>query len=181
MASLLEFNVSQLPNYETRSFEFEIAPNEADLTELDDAATLVSPISVIVEATRTDDDVNMTLDVSVEAEYVCGRCVDPISSTLESRFSIFYQPMAERPDYLEDEEEVGLGYYEDAIINIRDDIRRYLLIEIPMWPICREDCAGLCHRCGANLNREACTCESTQQTQRRTRLGDKLDSILGLA
>jgi uncharacterized protein len=39
-----------------------------------------------------------------------------------------------------------------------DLLRQYLLLELPMAPVCREDCKGLCPTCGQNLNEASCDC-----------------------
>ena len=81
------------------------------------------------------------------------------------------------PDYLEGEEEVGLGYYEGGIIDIREDVRRYLLLEIPVWPVCDGDCRGLCATCGANLNDDPCDCAPSDDESARTPLARELDRL----
>ncbi len=45
---------------------------------------------------------------------------------------------------------------EDGNINLEPLLREYLLVEVPIRPICREDCMGLCPVCGENLNVAAC-------------------------
>jgi len=37
-------------------------------------------------------------------------------------------------------------------------LRQDVLVAVPMHPICREDCAGLCSTCGQNLNEGSCNC-----------------------
>ena len=50
--------------------------------------------------------------------------------------------------------ESGLLLPEDANIDLEPVIREYLLIEMPISPVCRTDCRGLCPVCGVNLNEE---------------------------
>lgn len=38
------------------------------------------------------------------------------------------------------------------------DIREAMLLVFPTYPLCSEDCKGLCARCGGNLNRNECSC-----------------------
>jgi uncharacterized protein len=40
-------------------------------------------------------------------------------------------------------------------------VRDALLLDLPVAPLCRDDCAGLCPSCGADLNRAACNCDLT--------------------
>jgi uncharacterized protein len=59
---------------------------------------------------------------------------------------------------------VGAGGEDDAYV-LADDIldleplaRDAVLLELPLAPLCKEDCLGLCPQCGANLNLETCSC-----------------------
>ena len=59
----------------------------------------------------------------------------------------------------------GLGCFyfiidEHHVLDLSEAVRQYALVVIPMKPVCREDCAGLCPGCGCNLNREQCNCPS---------------------
>ncbi|MDD5698191.1 MAG: DUF177 domain-containing protein [Victivallaceae bacterium] len=51
--------------------------------------------------------------------------------------------------------------FEGAELDVTEDIRTALVLEIPMNCICREDCRGLCHQCGTNLNKTKCNCQET--------------------
>lgn len=62
------------------------------------------------------------------------------------------------------------------ILDLKEAIRQYTLMAIPMKPLCREDCAGLCPSCGCNLNQVKCDCSSRTIDPRWTKL-KKLVSI----
>lgn len=53
---------------------------------------------------------------------------------------------------------------EHHILDTSEMIRQYCLLAIPMKPLCRVDCAGLCPDCGANLNENRCHCERAPRT-----------------
>jgi uncharacterized protein len=57
------------------------------------------------------------------------------------------------------DEDLGVRYYTGEDINIAEDIYQALMVEIPLWAICSEDCQGLCQQCGHNLNRGDCDCQ----------------------
>ena len=59
------------------------------------------------------------------------------------------------------EEDVGVSFYRDDVIDLGDVIREQFYLALPMKPLCREDCKGLCPVCGVNRNREACSCDTT--------------------
>jgi len=73
-----------------------------------------------------------------------------------------------RPDDLD------IYYYDGDEINLDPLIYDEVLLNLPIRPLCREDCAGLCHICGKNKNVESCACSQYASTV----LGEKLKNFL---
>ena len=48
------------------------------------------------------------------------------------------------------------------VLDLSDTLRQYRLASLPLAPLCREDCKGLCPECGADRNQSACSCEQYQ-------------------
>jgi uncharacterized protein len=48
-----------------------------------------------------------------------------------------------------------------SVLDLTEDVRQTILLSVPLKLLCSETCAGLCPRCGANLNTEVCTCSET--------------------
>ena len=46
------------------------------------------------------------------------------------------------------------------VIDISGSIDACIFGSIPMQPLCREDCKGLCPVCGIDLNKNECNCET---------------------
>lgn len=46
----------------------------------------------------------------------------------------------------------------DHVVYLKEALRQYTILAMPMKPICQQDCRGICPRCGVNLNRETCRC-----------------------
>jgi uncharacterized protein len=93
---------------------------------------------------------------SVVAPYVgeCRRCLGPVYGTIEADVREVYQPNVTP----EEAEEIYplLGDQLDLEPLARDAV----LLELPLAPLCREGCLGLCPTCGANLNEGSCACRS---------------------
>jgi len=53
---------------------------------------------------------------------------------------------------------------EHHILDMSEMIRQYNLLAMPMKPLCRVDCGGLCPECGANLNENKCHCAGRPRT-----------------
>jgi uncharacterized protein len=95
----------------------------------------------------------------------CSRCLSlfycPIKFQLNEEFLPSLNIMSGLRQKL-DEWEDASNFVIDGhhILDLSEAVRQYALLAIPMKPICRQDCAGLCPYCGANLNQGPCQCQS---------------------
>ena len=99
----------------------------------------------------------------------CKRCLKPV--TLDEPVEVVrsYVPADQirkqhehRGDAVEssfDPETVDEESYEGKEIDLKPAIREQILLQIPASPVCREDCLGLCARCGKDLNEGDCGCD----------------------
>ena len=51
-----------------------------------------------------------------------------------------------------------MKFHDGRLLDLREEAREAMLLELPITPHCREDCRGLCPRCGADLNDGPCEC-----------------------
>ena len=100
------------------------------------------------------------LKVGMQSE--CDRCLEPAEFPIDSSFDLFYRP-ATRGDYEEeieiDEGEAEIAFYDGDGLQLKDVLREYVLLAMPMQRVCREDCRGMCPWCGQNRNLVNCGCE----------------------
>jgi uncharacterized protein len=92
--------------------------------------------------------VQTKLQASVLAE--CARCLIVFEQPLSIDFSELYAFNQKSVT------ESGLILPENGYINLGPLVREYMFLEVPINPLCRSDCKGLCLECGANLNEGAC-------------------------
>jgi uncharacterized protein len=59
-------------------------------------------------------------------------------------------------------DELESGWFRGPEIELGGYLREVVALALPVQPLCREDCRGLCPRCGADRNRETCACEETK-------------------
>ena len=84
----------------------------------------------------------------------CRRCLTPVSVPVAADIDALF---SRDPDALEDPNAYPLAA--DATqIDLRPAVREELLLAVPRWVVCREDCRGLCPRCGKDLNAGPCGC-----------------------
>jgi len=82
----------------------------------------------------------------------CQRCLNPA----DGRIAFEFRELFERAP--RDGESYRLGH--DSI-DLEPLVREAVILELPLVPLCRPDCAGLCPTCGADLNQGACGCVTT--------------------
>ena len=160
MKNTLVFDVRNIRGGVFDHHEIEVASSQLEFNISD--IEFVSPVQGSVQFLRhSEDNIYVKAEVSAEIAMQCGRCLDPFSLDITGAFEIQFTP-ADKPEDLisggfEDEER----YYDGETFDISEDTRQALVIQIPVWPLCSEDCEGLCEGCGVNLNGEHCSCEST--------------------
>lgn len=92
----------------------------------------------------------------LEGVFRCGRCCREFSHRLE--FPLVYQ-LAET---LVNEEEEEFLLLQDGMLDLSEVVRSQLLVEMPYRFLCREDCKGLCPKCGCDRNVEQCSCDTRE-------------------
>lgn len=95
-------------------------------------------------------------DLSLVCKFECDRCATEYVTNLNTKYQIVYM-FGEEPVESEAINVVYLPIETDKI-DLKPELRDYALLTIPMKKLCKEDCKGLCYRCGKNLNEEQCDC-----------------------
>ncbi len=123
-------------------FEFSVVQLSADF-ELTD-------FSGVARISRTPQGLLVEANFSGKVEQECVRCLETFDQSLQVNyaelFGFRFRRNAETEFYIPQS-----GY-----IDIAPLTRDYFLLELPIKPICRADCKGLCPYCGANLNETVC-------------------------
>jgi uncharacterized protein len=109
------------------------------------------------------------VDFKALIDLECVRCLNSFQQTLNINFTELY---AFSQRYVTDS---GLIMPETGIIDLAPVLREYILLEIPISPLCRPDCKGLCPLCGNDLNESTCYHEDDSGDPRLTSLKVLLD------
>lgn len=152
----MEINVSQLlrePVGATRDYQ---------VNEVIDAGDGSSyPVQGACRLLRTQRSVLATCRLGIEMELTCSRCLSKFRQPLTVKFAEEYLPTVDvlsgTPLGLP-EESGAFVIDERHTLDLSEAIRQYTLLAVPMKPLCRKECAGLCQCCGDNLNRGDCGC-----------------------
>lgn len=94
----------------------------------------------------------------------CSRCAEPYLVALDVAVDVVFRPVAELEAAEEHEiaeEDLATEFYRGDALDLAAFVREQGYLALPMKPLCRPDCRGLCPQCGTNLNESACTCDTT--------------------
>lgn len=115
----------------------------------------IDPIKYNGKIYKLDGDYIMTLDIIYKYEEKCARCLEPFIR--EDRTSLSGKLVKKTDGTLKDEDEEVI-YYSDEKLDITEEVMTMIILSLPMKPLCKEDCKGICPQCGVNLNKHKCNC-----------------------
>ena len=157
----LRIRISQLSNglheYHLKGNTAEIGLDPNFAREVDVDATLdKTPRQLYVRA-----------DVRTSGMFQCDRCLEEFNQPLSSSYNMFYV-FDEVDGTRFPADEVQMIGVDTPSIDLAEDVRQVVVLSVPLKLLCREDCKGICPRCGANRNEEPCDCrEMTDSSQWR--------------
>ena len=141
--------------------KFEVPPELFVITESSSfAGQLALGALEAVTVTNTGDALLVMGSACGTATVACARCLDDFQVDLNGEVEGYFLLSEDgpAPEDMDDDEFEVLGA--DKILDLEPLIIAALLVEAPLVPLCREDCAGLCAQCGANLNEGPCACSA---------------------
>lgn len=120
-----------------------------------------SPVRGNISLTRTDRSILVKGVVDSEVELTCSRCLNPFNCPLTLSIEEEYFPTTDVNSGASLSSSADPDRFtidEHHVLDLTEVLRQRALLVIPMKPLCREDCAGLCPSCGRNLNLGPCSC-----------------------
>lgn len=135
-----------------------------------------SPMKVHGEITNTAGYMRMHLHASVDYVSPCARCLTPVSGAFILDLEKTVAPRDLLGDLSEDKLD-DFAIVEDGFLDMDEQIRQQTEMEFPARVLCREDCKGLCPRCGCDRNKQSCDCETKQIDPRLAPLQKLLDEM----
>ena len=109
-----------------------------------------APLVLTVRLESATEGVLVTGSVTGELRGECGRCLDEFTEALDVSFVELFAYPNSTTDASTDEDEVGR--IEDDLIDLEPVVRDAVVLSLPLTPLCRPDCAGLCAECGERLD-----------------------------
>lgn len=158
-------------------FEHTYRKDEVELEE--EGARLIADAAVRGSASRKGQEVRLRGEIRTEMELLCDRCLAPARTPLEVQFETSFIPQeveAVKAENVElQAEDLVLSAYEGDAVDLDEVVREQILLALPSRHLCRDDCKGLCQKCGADLNAAHCSCEQGEIDPRWSALADLKD------
>jgi uncharacterized protein len=129
-----------------------------------DEFRVVTPVDFAADVRKDQEKVRLVGRMHTSLELDCSRCLDPYQIPVDARIDLMFLPGSANTGLTEakiEDEDIGVSFYRDDVIDLTEVIREQCHLALPMKPLCRDDCRGLCPVCGINRNRETCDCQPT--------------------
>lgn len=165
LTSLISGKVSHL----TFEYELDTASEDTPILPPDDVSFAQN---VSVRGTLTDTAGYITLEACAELEYTthCARCLKDISG----KFVLNFNRTVAISGTLQNEDNDSYVIVKNGKLDIDRELVEDLLLEFPSRFLCKEECAGLCPKCGKNLNFGPCDCPKEKEIDPRLAIFSKL-------
>ncbi|MBU0469199.1 MAG: DUF177 domain-containing protein [Candidatus Omnitrophica bacterium] len=135
----MKINISDI-NSQSSDFKGQISNEAIGSTGV---LAFIEPLKIIAKVERIDEAVIAKTAVSGKYSAVCSRCLESVEQLWENEFLIAVE-IDRKTEY----------------IDLGEEIRQEVILNLPTRVLCDKDCKGLCPDCGKNLNNEKCKCSS---------------------
>ena len=163
---MLSLNLAKIRDAHER---FEQVYRPEQLAVSDDAFRVAAPVHLAFDIHKDKDQFRLAGSVNTTLELPCSRCLEPFMWPVDSSFDLRYQPHARNTGEGEreiEEDDLTTAFYENDTIDLGQMMREQFFLALPMKPLCRDECKGLCPACGINWNKGACNCSNQWEDPR---------------
>lgn len=116
-----------------------------------------------VRLMRTVKGVWVSAEMSTEARCACSRCLKEFRQIIEVAFEEEAFHTSDGPSGGQAE---APTIDDKRILDLTEALEQYIYLAVPVKPICRKDCQGICPQCGADLNETKCVCDHDARDSR---------------
>ena len=132
-------------------------------SEPGDDYSVADAVSLRSRVHRDGEHYRLVGGVETRLRLACCRCLEPFDVPVSLSVDLMYLPHRTNIGDGESEisdEDLSTAFYRDDQIDLGLMIREQFQLSLPMKPLCRQACRGLCPMCGLNLNSERCSCDT---------------------
>jgi uncharacterized protein len=161
------------------SFDREKAIDEtlaAEAVALDlSNARVKEPLRVVGRAIKTAAGVEIKGQLTGSIQVDCDRCLEPVERPLDVEFDLEFAPKQQLESGANLElhaDDMKLDAIAGSDLDLAEIAREQVLLDLPQQFFCKDECKGLCEKCGTNLNLKDCDCENEEIDPRWAALKD---------
>ena len=164
----MKIDISALLSGAKQSIDFDYA---LDCGESPDGVTFTD--AARVRGSITDMSGYMALSLSAEVPYTteCARCLEPVAGVFRADFTRTVAMPGVLTDG-DDSDEYVIA--ENNAVDVDIPLTEQILFDFPSKILCKDDCKGLCPKCGKNLNLGKCSCPEREPDPRLAKLAELL-------
>lgn len=137
--------------------------------------------NLVVTLIKFEDNVDVRGDVVILTHPSCDRCLKTYAQKQKVAIHVLMAPLYESRRQEKEEEDLEkelvkedfeFSFYDGDRVDLGGIVREQIVLEEPMKHLCREDCKGICQRCGRDLNEGPCGCVEIHHDSRWDALKD---------
>ena len=133
----------------------------------EDGVNGVGDVTVDMTLTKAGENIFALGLASGTVKLNCSRCLAEFEMELAPSLETAFFPPAAKPGEGEEVEDDGdVNFHDGEKLDLFPLLHDHLLLAIPFKPLCREECKGLCPKCGADLNAAPCGCKPKEPDAR---------------
>ncbi len=140
-----------------------IFPSEVFAASGNNPIPVDGPVRFSGKVYRAGDSIFLDGSVTGGIRLACSRCLADMTLHVEGDVTAVYMPkdaFTETGDDVElSAEDMDLQFFEGDELSLFEPVRDCVALLIPIQPLCKEECKGLCSICGKDLNKSECACE----------------------
>ena len=119
----------------------------------------LTPVRVEGEVSRIEQGYALDAHIAYGGELECSRCLQAYPFEADEDFSIVLCPRGPLGDEVAlEKDDLDVSFYDDTVVPVAPIVEERIQMLVPMKPLCREDCKGLCPQCGQDRNTGVCGC-----------------------
>ena len=144
-------DLSPVINYEGKVLTVE---KEIDFGAADTGFEFLKPVRVLGQVVNIGGRLELSATVSTKFLCTCDRCCGEFERDFECSFEEILKKESERTD-----DSLDAVYFEGNSVDLGELVLNNIIVSFPSKLLCREDCRGLCPKCGKDLNQGECDCD----------------------
>jgi len=158
----MRIDVAELKLERGAVMEFACSEHLPPLDFAGEKIPFATPVQVTGQVVNTGYAFLVSGTVDTVLQVPCSRCLEIFAYPLGTDFTALFREESVPPAAADEDTAVEAYPFSGDSIDLTDIVQESIVLAVPMKPVCREDCRGLCPQCGQNRNTGECTCQEEQ-------------------